>query len=82
MVIGEHHYTDSVPVVEKLIELAPTPPAVKADHELRKLIATVHNEANDPNTLFVLPIDDADREAKAAGLVGGFLGGRQVALDK
>lgn len=42
----------------------------------------VHESNHDPNDLFILPTDEQDRKTKAEGMVGGFLRGRQEALDK
>lgn len=80
---GGPNLTDSVTVVQKLLELAPNPPPkVASQPELDVLVKNVHSDAHDPNTMFLLPINEEDRQAKLASVPGPFLAGRQEALDK
>lgn len=63
---------------------APKPPKTESSehHELKKFIELVHEANHDPNDLFILPTSEEERKTKAEGIVGGFLRGRQEALDK
>ncbi|KAL1413633.1 hypothetical protein Q8F55_001411 [Vanrija albida] len=78
-----HKYESTISSVKEILKRAPKPPKHDAHHthELDKIIKEIHNPAHDPNDLFFLPVDDADREAKAKGIVGGFLANRQKALE-
>lgn len=84
MEIDGKRYTSTVEVVEQILKFAPDAPKkdTHTDHELRKIIHGVHAESHDPNAMLVLPVDDDDLEAKAKGLAGGFIAGRQKALDQ
>jgi glutathione S-transferase len=84
LVIGDHKYLDSTDVVRELIKLGPDAPKEDSHTraELEKIIRGVHSPQHDPNTLFLLPVDDADLEAKKNGGPGGFIAGRQKALDQ
>jgi hypothetical protein len=77
-------YLSSADVVQQIIKLGPDSPKhdPKHDHELRKIIHAVHDEKHDPNTLLLLPVDDADLAEKLKGVPGGFIAGRQKALDR
>jgi glutathione S-transferase len=77
-------YKDSTNVTEQIMKLSPNPPKkdTRTDHELAKVIQAVHSEKHDPVAMFFLPVDDAEREAKAKGFAGGYVASRQKALDK
>jgi hypothetical protein len=77
-------YDSSTTATQQISKHAPKPPktASSEHHELKKFIETVHLDSHDPNDLFILPTSEQDRKTKGEGMVGGFLKGRQDALDK
>lgn len=77
-------YLDSTNATHQISKDAPKPPKPEssAHKELKKFIEMVHESNHDPNDLFILPTSEEERKTKAEGMVGGFLRGRQEALDK
>ena len=84
LVVGDKKFVDSTTVVDEIFKLGPDAPKHDSHtfHELEKIIHAVHSPKHDPNALLLLPTDDADLEAKKKGVPGGFIAGRQKALDQ
>lgn len=59
-----------------------SPATVQRSAVSKEIIEHVHRDDVNPNTLLLLWRSDEERQAKLGGMVGGFLKGRQEALER
>lgn len=59
-----------------------SPATIEGSSTSKELIEHIHQDSIDPNTLLLVWRNEDERKAKAGGLPGGFLRGRQDALER
>ncbi|GAA5837961.1 hypothetical protein JCM9279_004083 [Rhodotorula babjevae] len=59
-----------------------SPATIESSSTSKDLIEHIHQDSVDPNTLLLVWRNEAERKVKAGGLPGGFLKGRQGALER